>query len=100
MDRAPRKTICAESATPTAAPAADRPITLSAPLALLSPALQVPYPPAYTSDTVSARFWPKGNAAPVRVIIYSQSIDKPVSRSSMMSVSMPYLAVIRQEGQC
>ncbi len=34
---------------------------------------------------------------PMRVIIYSQSIDKLGSRSSMMSVSMPYVAVIMQE---
>ena len=41
------------SSTPTAAPAADQPISLSAPLVLQSLALPAPYPPAHTSDTTS-----------------------------------------------
>ena len=41
------------SSTPMAAPAADQPTTPSAPLALLSPTLPAPYPPAHTSDTTS-----------------------------------------------
>jgi hypothetical protein len=41
------------SATPTAARAADRPTSLSSPLALLVLALPVPYRLAHTSDTTS-----------------------------------------------
>ena len=40
-------------ATPTAAPAADQPTSLSAPLVLPSVALPAPYPLAHTSDTTS-----------------------------------------------
>jgi len=41
------------SATPTAAPAAGRPTTLSWPLALCALALPAPYLPAHTSCTTS-----------------------------------------------
>jgi hypothetical protein len=47
--------LCA-SATPTAAPAADQPISLSSPLALWFLALPAPHPPAHTSDTTSTTF--------------------------------------------
>ena len=39
--------------TPTAAPAADQPTSLSAPLGLPSLALPAPYPPVHTSDTTN-----------------------------------------------
>jgi len=41
------------SATSTAARAADQPTSLSSPLALLSPTLPAPCPPAHISDTTS-----------------------------------------------
>jgi hypothetical protein len=39
--------------TPTAAPGADQPTTLSAPLVLPSPTLREQHLPAHTSDTTS-----------------------------------------------
>jgi hypothetical protein len=51
MDHAHR--IVWMSATPTAAPAADQPTRPSVSVALRSPTLPAPYPPAHTSDTTS-----------------------------------------------
>ena len=47
-----RWSILTLSASPTAAPAADRPTSLSAPLALRSRTLPAPYLQAHTSDTI------------------------------------------------